>query len=350
MFRPASFSAAILLLASVSTPAASALDLYRDSRRVELYRDSRRIMGTFCEVQLYHSDSAAARAALSGALDAMAHVDTLLSNYDPGSELSAMNRQAATAPFQASSELFDFVSRSHSYFVSTGGAFDPTVGPLVRAWGFFTPAPAAPTAGAITTARLTSGFDKVRLDPASRSVRYALDGVEIDPGGIGKGVAVDRAADALRAAGIQAALISAGGSTLYAIGHPPDREAWRVSIRDPLHPDQSLGTAALRDNAISTSGVTEKFVMVGTRRLSHLFDPRTGEPVEGMCQASVVAPDATGSDALTKAAFVLSRDDARRDFERRGPAFHALRVEGDCAAARTVWTTSWSAAVFTLTR
>lgn len=316
----------------------------------ELYKDARRIMGTFCEVQVYHADADVAHRALAGALDEMARVDRLLSNYDPASELSRMNQHAATAPFHASPELFDFVERSRGYYTSTNGAFDPTVGPLVRAWGFFTAAPAVPTDAAIADARRRSGFDNVVLDAATRTVRYMVEGVEVDPGGIGKGVAVDRAVAVLRAAGIQAALVSAGGSTLYAIGHPPDRDAWRVALRDPIHPDQPLGTAALRDNAISTSGVTEKFVMVDARRLSHLFDPRTGAPMEGMCQASVVAPDATASDALTKAAFVLSREDARRNFERRGPAFHALRVEGDCAAARTLWTTSWSAAVFALTR
>lgn len=312
----------------------------------ELHRQSRRIMGTFCEVQIYHARASAAEAAMARALDEMQRVDRLLSNYDPDSELSRMNRDAATAPFHASPELFEFVRRSRDYVETTAGAFDPTVGPLVRAWGFFTPTPSRPSEAAIATARAASGFAHVRLNAALRTVAYTVPGVEIDPGGIGKGLAVDRAAGVLRALRIDNALISAGGSTLYGLGHPPGRPAWTVSIRDPAHPDAPLATVALRDRAVSTSGVSDKFVIEGTRRFSHLFDPRTGEPVDGMCQASVIAPTAEASDALTKAAFVLSRADAQRNFERRGRSFHAMRVEGPCAGPREVWTTSWSATMF----
>jgi len=315
-----------------------------------LYRESRRIMGTYCEVQAYHADATAGRAAATRALDEMQRIDRLLSNYDANSELSAMNRDAARAPFHASPELFDFVRQCRHYVTDTGGAFDPTVGPLVRAWGFFTPTPARPSLEVIAAARRSSGFDKVHLNEAAHTVSYATTGMEIDPGGIGKGLAVDRAADLLVSLGVQSALISAGGSTLYAIGHPPDRPAWTVSVRDPAEPDAPLTVVSLRDTAVSTSGVSEKFVLEGTRRLPHIFDPRTGEPVEGMCQTSVVAPTATASDALTKAAFILTRDVVAEQFRQRGPAFHALRVEGDCTAARTLWTTPWSAAVFTLKR
>jgi thiamine biosynthesis lipoprotein len=312
----------------------------------ELYRQSRRIMGTFCEVQVYHAQASVAEAAITKALDEMQRIDRLLSNYDPESELSRMNRDAASGPFHASPELFEFVRRSRGYVETTGGAFDPTVGPLVRAWGFFTPTPSRPSEAAITTARASSGFAHVRLDVASRTVSYTVPGVEIDPGGIGKGLAVDRAAAVLRALRIDNALISAGGSTLYGLGHPPNRASWTVSIRDPSDPNAPLATVALRDRAVSTSGVSEKFVIEGSRRFSHLFDPRTGEPVDGMCQASVIAPTAEASDALTKAAFVLSRSDAQRAFERRGPSFHAMRLEGPCAGPRVVWTTAWSASLF----
>jgi thiamine biosynthesis lipoprotein len=225
------------------------------------------------------------------------------------------------------------------------GAFDPTMGPLVRAWGFFTPRPAVPSAPEIAAARLKSGFDKVILQDKGRTVSYAVAGMEIDPGGIGKGYAVDRAVAVLKKRKIRSALVSAGGSTLYAVGHPPGFDWWRIAIRNPENDAQPFALAALRDNAISTSGVAEKSVRIAGRRYSHIFDPRTGEPVDGVCQVSVVTQTATASDALTKAAFILSRDTLMQMFGKL-KGTHALRVEGTCEGAGTKWTTPWSSSVF----
>jgi len=276
----------------------------------------------------------------------MERVDRLLSNYDPASELSAMNREAARAPFRASDELFGFVQRCHDYVVATRGAFDPTVGPLVRAWGFFTPRPAKPPEAQIAAAKAVSGFARVRLDPTARTVSYAASGLELDPGGIGKGYAVDMAVGVLTRAGITSALVSAGGSTLYAIGHPPERPAWTLGIGDPSDRQRAVRIVHLRDASVSTSGVSEKFVIVDGHRYSHIFDPRTGDPVEGMCQVSVVTGNATESDALTKAAVILPRAAVLALAERVG-RIHVLRMEGACGPARTVWMTPWSADIFT---
>jgi thiamine biosynthesis lipoprotein len=303
-------------------------------------------MGTLCEVQVYHADARAAGAAITRALDEMQRVDRLLSHYDPSSELSAMNRGAAAEPFRVSDELFGFVSRCREYFSETQGAFDPTVGPLVRAWGFIGSRPAKPSDEAIATARARSGFSKVTLDASERTVWYAAPGFELDPGGIGKGYAVDKAVEILRHADITSALVSAGGSTVFAIGHPPGRDAWRLGVSDPGNVERPLRYVRLRDAAVSTSGLAQRSVREATRRYSHIFDPRTGEPVEGMCQVTVVAGTATDSDALTKAATVLDRETVLRVFGARRERAHALRVEGDCAGGMAVWVTPWSGEIF----
>ncbi len=308
-------------------------------------RGARRIMGTFCEIQAHHKDAGVAERAIKDALDEMQRVDRLLSNYDAASELSAMNRGAAHEPFRASPELYGFVKRCRDYVIASKGAFDPTVGPLLRAWGFFTSRPAKPSDEEIADAERVTGFDKVRLDDAERTVSYTVKGVEIDPGGIGKGYAVDMAVRVLRRAGVASALVSAGGSTLYAIGHPPGRPVWRVAVSDPSDREHPVRVARLMDASLSTSGVSERFVAVDGQRYSHLFDPRTGSPVQGMCQVTVVARSATDSDALTKAPFILSREDTRRLFERE-KTVHVLRMEGACGPGRVVWTTPWSSSVF----
>lgn len=311
-----------------------------------LVTQSRLLMGTLCEVQVYHGDPAGARAAATAALDAMERADELLSNYKTGSELSAMNRGAARTPFHASSELFDFVSQCARYHRATDRAFDPTVGPLVRAWGFLTTHPAKPSDAAIADAKARSGFDQVTLDSGARTIAYRTGGVEIDPGGIGKGYAVDRAVEVLRGRGIRSALVSAGGSTLVAIGAPPGRPGWTIAVKNPDDAAKPLALVSLRDTSLSTSGVSERAVYAGGHRYAHVFDPRTGDPVEHMCQATVVAPTGTASDALTKAAFVLTREAVQRLLQRQRDA-HALRVEGDCGVGQVLWATPWSSRVFT---
>lgn len=310
-----------------------------------LHRQVRRIMGTFCEVQVYDSDTARAAGAIAAALDEMQRVDRLLSNYDQASELSRINRNASRSPVPASRETYDFIERCRAFHDETEGAFDPTVGPLVRAWGFLTTRPAKPPDADIAAAKLKSGFDKVTLNDRSRTVFYAVAGLEIDSGGIGKGYAVDRAVAVLKKHKIRSALVSAGGSTLYGLGKPPGHSAWRVAIKNPANITQPFAVALLRNNSVSTSGVSEKSVLVGGRRYSHIFDPRTGEPVEEVCQVSVVAATATESDALTKAAFILPRDAILKLFKKRR-ATHALKVEGGCLASSSAWTTPWSLSVF----
>jgi len=331
-----------VLFAAAAVAAAVATSL---ASSPSLVRQSRLLMGTLCEVQVYHDDQAAALAAATAALDAMERVDELLSNYKPGSELSAMNREAAREPFHASTELFDFVNRCANYHRATEGAFDPTVGPLVRVWGFLTTHPARPSDAAIANAKAQSGFEKVTIDASARTIAYRTGGVEIDPGGIGKGYAVDQAVDVLRRRGIRSALVSAGGSTMFAIGSPPGRPAWNLAVKNPNDPAKPFSFVSVRDASLSTSGVSERAVQAGGHRYAHVFDPRTGEPVEHMCQVTIVAPTGTASDALTKAAFVLPRETVRRLFQGE-PDVHALRVEGDCGVENVLWATPWSSGVF----
>lgn len=311
----------------------------------QLHRQSRRVMGSLAEIQVYSEDADMAARAMTAALDEMQRVDRLLSNYAADTELSRMNAVAANGPFHASEELYEFVKSCRRYFEATRGTFDPTMGPVARAWGFFTPHPSEPTPAAAAAARARAGFVRVRFDDATRSISYDVEGVEIDPGGIGKGYAADRAAAVLRQFGISSALVSAGGSTIYAVGRPPDRDGWKIAVRDPARPATSLRFVMLRDTAISTSGVAEKFVVADGHRYGHIIDPRNGEPAEGMCQVSVVASDATGSDAYTKAAFLLSREALTRLFGGRRE-IHVLRIEGTCKEGEPVWTTPWSEGVF----
>ncbi len=310
-----------------------------------LYTETRRLMGTYCEIQVYDSDASHAKQAISEALDEMRRVEHLLSNYDPDSELGMMNREAARAPVQVSGELYAFLEKCRILHERTQGAFDPTVGPLVRIWGFFTPHPAKPSDQEVAAARSRVGYNKILLNDIQRSVFYSVPGMEVDSGGIGKGYAVDRAVQVLKRRNIDAALVNAGGSTFYALGHPSGREYWRIGVKNPADPRQLFAVTRLRDASVSTSGVAEKSVRIGSRLYSHIFDPRIGDPVEGICQVSVVAPGATMSEAFAKAAFVLPRDPLVQ-LAAEESNVHVLRVEGSCGGQNAIWQTPGSSTVF----
>jgi thiamine biosynthesis lipoprotein len=264
-------------------------------------------MGTMFSVTLHGPDRAALERAAGAAFDEVHRLDRLLSNYDPSSEWSAMNRSAAAREVRVSDELFQLLSACADYSARSSGAFDITVGPLVKVWGFYKGEGQLPRDDDVSGARARVGYQHVRLDPVARTVRFDRHGMELDPGGIGKGYAVDRMVGVLKQNGVRAALISAGGSSIYGMGSPPGERGWRITIRDPGDPDVPAAEVWLEDMSLSTSGSYERFFRAGGRRYSHILDPRTGYPAQGTASVSVVAARTLDSEAWTKPFFVNGR-------------------------------------------
>lgn len=269
-------------------------------------------MGTTYTVAVYGPDRFILDSAVEDAFEEVQRLDDLLSNYKPASEWSKVNREAYDGPVQVSPELFSLLQRCVDYSRQSEGAFDVTVGPLMKLWGFYKGQGRVPHRSEIRTAMARIGWEAIRLDAATRTVRFARP-VEIDPGGIGKGYAVDRMAVILRERGISSGLISAGRSSIYGIGVPPSEpRGWRVEVPYPRNPRQNFAEVFLRNESMSTSGSTEKFFQAGGRTYSHIMDPRAGRPATGMLQVSVVAPRTIDSEAWTKPYFVLGREWAAR--------------------------------------
>lgn len=267
--------------------------------------ESRYAMGSLYVIEAWGEDQAQLRKALNDALDEVDRLDRLLSHYKKESELSRVNREAWPGPVRIDQELFDLLEASLSYSRASRGAFDVTVGPLMRAWGFFRGDGRYPRDAERREALAHIGYRKVRLERVTRTITFTQRGVELDLGGIGKGYAVDRAAAVLRRAGVGAALISAGGSSIIAIGHPPGQPAWTVSLQDPYDAEKTALSIQLRDEALSVSGSAEKFFELNGRRYSHIMDPRTGHPVESVLSVAVVSRTGIDGDALDNAFFVL---------------------------------------------
>jgi len=296
----------LLFIATALTPAAKPDKPAPEMSRAEGSVDT---MGSTFTVVVYGEDRDQLQSAVESALEEARRLDQLLSNYRPGSEWSQINREAGDHPVHVSEELFKLLAACVDYSRQSEGAFDITVGPLMKIWGFYKGSGHLPHRAEVLGALSYVGYKGLLLDPKNQTVKFAKKGMEIDPGGIGKGYAVDRMADVLKENGIRSALISGGGSSIYAIGNPPQEpQGWKVNIKNPKNTSKSVASVFLKNESMSTSGNYEKFFFAEGKMWSHIMDPRTGYPSMGMLSVSVVTPQTIDSEAWCKPYYILGRE------------------------------------------
>ena len=325
--------AAVLLLAPLHAPVAAAIAPSKFAK-LELYTTTHPAMGTEFTLYLYSGDASAAASASEEVFEEIDRVEQLLSNYRDSSELSRINQNAGTAPVTTDPEMLNFLAQSERWSRASDGAFDITVGRLMKAYGFFKHEGRVPSDAELGELRAVTGWQKVELDPAARTVHFAVPGVELDPGGIGKGFAVDAAVRILRADHISAAMLSAGSSTVYALGAPPHKAGWRIVVPGPLPSKGTLSVITLRDTSLSSADCSQKNFTLGGHFYCHIMDPRTMRPVEGRVQVSIVDPSATASDALSNVIFVETPEHSVATLKAYAPEARALIVSGDAEHAR----------------
>jgi thiamine biosynthesis lipoprotein len=301
-------------------------------------------MATTFTLYLYSDDAERAASVSEEVFEEVDRIEQLLSNYRESSELSRINQNAAAGSVTTDPEMMEFLTQAQHWSRVSGGAFDMTVGALMKAWGFYRHHGAVPPDDALEQLRAVTGWQRVQLDPATRSVRFTTPGVDLDPGGIGKGFAVDAAVRILREDGVKAALLSAGSSTLYGLGAPPGRSGWRVVVPGPLPSKRALSVVTLRDESLSSADCSQKNFVVNDHRYCHIMDPRTLRPVEGRVQVSVIDPSATASDALSNVVFVEPPTVSVRVLAQAAPEARALVVSGNAAQASCILI-RWSALV-----
>jgi FAD:protein FMN transferase len=272
------------------------------------FEESLDAMGTTYSVVTYGQDRFKMQAAVELAFDEVRRLDQLLSNYRPASEWSKVNRDAADRPVKVSRELFDLLAACMRYSEASAGAFDITVGPLMKVWGFYRGSGRFPHRAEVKGALSRVGYRNIELDAEHQTVRFRRSGVEMDPGGIGKGYAVDRMVAILKENGIESALITAGSSSIYGLGSPEtEPRGWNIAIRNPKDPNETVMEVFLKNESLSTSGNYEKFFRVGSKLYSHIMDPRTGYPAQGVLSVSVIAPETIDSEAWTKPYYINGR-------------------------------------------
>ena len=293
----------------------------------QLFSINHPAMGTTFTLYLYAANKDRADAEAAPVFDEIDRIEDLLSNYRESSELSRINREAGQGIVTTDPETFVFLKTSIDWSARSQGAFDITVAQLMKAWGFFNKRGRIPTDAELGILRKETGWQKVRLDPSTRTVHFTSPGIELDPGGIGKGFAVDKAVAILRSEHVAAAMLSAGSSTIYALGAPPGQPGWKIVVPDPLDPSHALSTVTLRDMSLSSASCAEKHFILDGHLYCHIMDPAQLRPVEGMLQVTIVDPSATSSDALSNVLFVKRPADSR-SFMQSLPGDQAFIISG----------------------
>lgn len=263
------------------------------------------MLHTFVEIKACGDNT---EVAVKVAFKEIERVNHLLNNYDPKSEISKINSAAGLNAVSISPETLEAIAGAKYYGDLSDGALDITIGPLLKLWGFTQEEPGVqsepPLSSTVDQTKQLVDYRLIHLDIIKGTVKLPKRGMWIDAGSFTKGYVVDRAARVLKKQGVTQALITAGG-TILALGNKCGGRSWQVGIRHPREEGKLLGSIPLENQAISTSGDYERFYHHGGRRICHIIDPRSGQPVADVQGVSVIAPTALASDALSTALFVL---------------------------------------------
>jgi len=275
------------------------------SPALQRYEFERPQMGTVFRIVLYAAEESAANAAAAAAFARIDQLNATLSDYDPQSELSRLSQTSGSGQaVPVGDDLWVMLQASQRIAKQTGGAFDITIGPVVKLWRRARRQGRLPDAQALEQALAAVGHEKIVLNPAGRTAELKEPGMSLDLGGIAKGYAADEALEVLRQRGIRRVLVAAGGDVVVS-DPPPGKKGWVVAVKAMLDPDMPAPYLLLRDAAVSTSGDAFQYVVIDGKRYSHIIDPRTGLGLTTPMGVTVVARKATMSDAYATAIAVL---------------------------------------------
>jgi thiamine biosynthesis lipoprotein len=300
-------------------------------RKFEFVREK---MGGPFRLVLHAPDEASANRAADAVYGRVDELDSILSDYDPDSEISRLSQRTLQGPMPepvtVSEDLFRVLARGQQIAEQTDGAFDVTVGPYMRLWRRARELKQLPTEERLEKTRPSVGWRHVRLDPKARTVQLLAPRMRLDVGGLALGYIADQAVAAAAKAGAPSALVDAGGE--ISVGEaPPGKDGWTVAIQSLKDPEQMTGEQVKIVRAcVSSSGDTRRFVELAGKRYSHIIDPRTGLGLTRRIGATVIAPDGMTADALDTAVCVLGPEKGLELIERTaGAAARITTIEGD---------------------
>lgn len=289
--RPAAVLICFFLIASV---------VQGSENQVLVYK-KKYVMGTIFEIAAYDQSREHASNAIEKAFQEIIRLDNLLSDYKPDSALSNLNRSAHFHAENVPSDLYRVIDQAVQFSRLSDGKFDISIAPLVNLWRAVLRGEGTPSRAQQEKVRSCVGYQKIELTPPDR-ISFRSSCLQLDLGAIGKGYAVDRAVEVLHSLGIRNALINAGGSTIFALGSPPNQTGWLVHLRDPSNKIDPQ--VILKDGSVSTSEQTAPSLL-GNESAGHIIDPDTGMPLKTVFAVSTVSRTALASDALATTLLLL---------------------------------------------
>ena len=273
----------------------------------EIYTKKIVLMGSDFEITVVENNVEDANYFIDLAIKEISRIESLISSWDKNSQTSLINNSAGIKPVQVDKELFDLIYRSIRISDLTQGAFDISYASMDKLWYFDREMKKLPTSQQIAESVSKVGFQNIVLDEKNRTVFLKLKGMKIGFGAIGKGYAADKAKDILIENNVQSGIINASGD-LTAWGQKPSGDDWMVAVVNPLNKSKVFSWLPIKNSSIVTSGNYEKFFNIGGKSYSHIIDPRTGYPSEGILSVTIISENAELADALATSVFVLGTD------------------------------------------
>lgn len=266
-----------------------------------------KLMGTRFEITVVAPNEDIGYINIDEAVSEIQRIEKIISSWDENSETSLINKNAGIAPVKVSPELFGLIERAIKISEITDGAFDITYASMDNIWKFDGSMDSIPTEEQIKKELAKVGYEKIVLDPDTKTVFLPESGMKIAFGAIGKGYAADRAKELLVSKDVKGGIINASGD-LTTWGTKVTGEKWLVGIANPLSKDKVFSWLPVIESSVATSGNYEKFITYKGKKYSHIIDPRTGYPTTGINSVSIFAKQAELCDALATAVFIMGKD------------------------------------------
>lgn len=271
---------------------------------------NRQVMGTFARVVVVGVDAKIGAECVEAAFEKIYLIDNLMSKYKPDSQISLINKNAFGEPVVVDELVFGLLEKSVAYSKKTDGAFDITVGPLVDLWKEAEDANLLPSQEALAGAKAKVGYDKLYLDRAQYSVKFAVDGMKLDLGGIAKGYAIDLAVEAAKEHGAAGVMVDLGGDIRCFGAAPKGKENWIIGLQNPVDvggDKNIINKLKISNEAVTTSGNYRRFVVIDGSRHSHIINPAIADSADELSSVTVIASRAVDADAMATAVSVLGR-------------------------------------------
>jgi len=262
------------------------------------------MLGSPLEITVVAKDTIQGNQYIDLAITEVKRIEYLISDWIPSTQISQVNKNAGSKPVKVDKEVFDLVGRAIKVSQITSGAFDISYASMDKIWKFDGSMNAMPTEEAIKKSVSKIGYKNIILDSKEQTIFLKNEGMKLGLGGIGQGYIADKVKELLFFKGCTSGIVNVSGD-INAWGRQPDGNPWAVGIVNPLNKNKVFATFPLEDSAVETSGNYEKYVIFNGIRYSHIIDPRTGYPAQGVVSVSVFAKQTEIADALATGIFVM---------------------------------------------